>query len=234
MGFIEFFDPIVKGSYSFAEIWDNITIFLTDMWENIHIQNLWGAIWNFISPLEVEIPFIILGVWLLVTFLGKRLFSVLRFSFFFISGFALGVYLVAPFVLEWMPLLPTWTVGAVTGLVAAVLSKLLYIVLYAVIPGYAAYLFVCGGFIVPLTGNYIVALLVALVAVVLLFIFRSYVETAGIALLGGYGVACVVRGLYDYTSWPMFAGMEWLGVLILTVLIGGIGFFVQYKSRERY
>ncbi len=234
MGFAEIVDPIIKGAYSFAQIWENLLKFLSDMWADVHIQNLWGELWAFISNLGGAIPFVLLGVWLVVTFLGKRIYGFLRFIAFFIAGFALGVYFVSPFVLQWMPVLPTWTIGLVTGVVAAVLSKLLYIILYAAIPGYAVYLLFCGGFILPLKDNYIVALLVALVAVVLLFVFRKYVETAGIALLGGYGVACVVRGFYDYTSWDAFVGREWLGVLILTIIVGAVGFFVQYKTRDRY
>lgn len=234
MGFAEIVDPIIKGSYSFAQIWDFILQFLADMWADVHIQNLWGEVWLFISYLGAAIPFVLLGIWLIVTFLGKRIFPVLRFCAFFIAGFALGVYLISPFVLTWIPGLPTWVIGVITGVAAAVLSKLIYLVLYAGVPAYATYLLFCGGIIVPLTGNYIVALLVALVVVVLMFIFRKYVETAGIALLGGYGVACVVRGMYDYTTWDVFVGKEWLGVLIFTIIVGAVGFFVQYKTRDRY
>lgn len=234
MDFTAAFDTFIKGGFAFPDMYNAVVGFLSDMWANTHIQNLWGAVWDFVSHLGAAIPFILLGLWLVVTFLGKRLFSVLRFTAFFVTGFALGVYLLSPLVLNVIPVMPTWVIGVVTGVVAAVLSKLLYILLYALVPGYAVYTVFCGGYILPLTGNYVVALLVALVLVVGLFLLRKYVEMLGISLLGGYGVACVVRGLHDYTSWPAFVGREWLGVLIFTVIVGTVGFIVQYKTRDRY
>ena len=83
-------------------------------------------------------------------------------------------------------------------------------------------------------GNYIYSLAVAAVFIVLVFILRKYVEMVGTAMLGGFGIACVVRGFYDYTSLQPFVGIEWLGVLVVTLIFALVGFIVQIRTRSRY
>ena len=122
----------------------------------------------------------------------------------------------------------------VGGVVSGVLSKLLYILFYAIVSGYSIYIVFCGGIIVPLAGNYVVALIAAVAAIVLAFILRKYIEMAGTAMLGGFGVATVVRSFYDFTTWYLFVGNEWLGMLILTLIVAILGMIVQFKTRERF
>lgn len=229
-GFLGF----ITGSYSFPEMYSGIAGLLSDVWANEHIRNWWGGLWNVLQYIEVAIPFFLLVFWLVVSLVGKRIFSVLRFTAFTIAGFMAGVCWLSPFVLMVIPMLPTWVIGLVTGVVAGVLSKLLYILLYAFVPGYAVYVLFCGGIIVPLEDNYVVAAVVAVVVIVLVFIFRKYIEMLGTSMLGCFGIACVIRGWHDYGSWPAFVGIEWLPVLILTLLLAAGAFVVQYKTRVRY
>ena len=78
------------------------------------------------------------------------------------------------------------------------------------------------------------ALAIALVVVVILFLFRKFIEMLGTAALGGFIIAESIRMLWDYTTLDFLKGIEWVGALAITVVIALIGFIVQVKTRERY
>ena len=126
----------------------------------------------------------------------------------------------------------------VTGVIAGVLAKFIYFVLLAIIAAYSTYIvFYCG--LIPWVGplmaeNWIIALVCAVLVTVALFFVLKYFEMAGTSMLGGFGVACVVRRFWDYSTLEVFVGREWLAVLIFTVIVALIGFFVQFKTREKY
>ncbi len=228
-----FFNSLINAQYGFDVIYQAIVALLLDISSNADVLAWWNGTWEFISFLGIWIPISLGVIFLIVTLFGKKMFSVLRFTAFFIAGFVAGVYWLSPLVLPIIPTLPTWVIGVVGGIVSGVLSKLLYILFYAIVSGYSVYLFFCGGMIVPLAGNYVVALIAAVAAIVLAFILRKYIEMAGTSMLGGFGVATVIRHFYDFTTWELFVGREWLGMLILTLIIAILGFLVQYATRER-
>ena len=228
-----FFNSLINAEYGFDVIYQAIVDLLLDISSNADVLAWWGGTWEVLSFLGIWIPISLGVIFLIVTLFGKKIFSLLRFTAFFISGFVAGVYWLSPLVLPVIPTLPTWVIGVVGGIVSGVLSKLLYILFYAIVSGYSVYLFFCGGMIVPLAGNYVVALIAAVAAIVFAFIFRKYIEMAGTSMLGGFGVATVIRHFYDFTAWEPFVGREWLGMLILTVVVAILGFIVQYTTRER-
>ncbi|MBQ9085330.1 MAG: hypothetical protein IJY24_06720 [Clostridia bacterium] len=229
-----FFDNVVNARFGFDVIYSGIIGLIENIKTNTNILAWWNATWEFLSIIGIWI-FIALGlISLIVALFGKKMFSVLRFTAFFVAGFICGVYWLSPLVLPVIPTLPTWVIGLVGGVVSGVLSKLLYILFYAIAAGYSVYIVFCGGMIVPLTGNFVVALIAAVAAIVLAFLLRKYIEMAGTAMLGGFGAATVIRYFYDFTTWELFVGREWLGMLLFTLIIAIAGFFVQFKTRERF
>ncbi len=229
-----FFDNIINARFGFDVIYNAIVGLLLDIQYNINILAWWNGTWEVISFVGVWLT-IALGIFfLIIALFGKKMFSFLRFTAFFVAGFVAGVYWLSPLVLPIIPMLPTWVIGLVGGIVSGVLSKLLYILLYAIASGYSVYIVFCGGMIMPLAGNYVIALIASVAAIVLAFILRKYIEMAGTAMLGGFGVATIVRSFYDFTTWDMFVGCEWLGMLIFTIIIAIIGMLVQFKTRERF
>ena len=239
MSLTELFELIKDAAYNFGDIAFLVSEFFNNMMADPHVAVLKDIMWGYISFLEPFLPFILIALYAVLACFGKKIFGILRFLAFFVVGFALGVYLLSPLVLSVIPTLPTWIIGVVVGIIAAVLSKLLYVIALAAAVGYSVYL-VCfrGEILSALTsftaGNYIYSLAVAAVFIVLVFILRKYVEMVGTAMLGGFGIACVVRGFYDYTSLQPFVGIEWLGVLVVTLIFALVGFIVQFRTRSRY
>jgi hypothetical protein len=235
---MEFVEVVKNATYGFAQIGELVSAFVTDLLANPHVALLVEIMWGYISFLAPYIPLILLAFYLVVALFGKRLFNILRFLAFFVVGFALGIYYLSPLVLGILPTVPTWVIGVVSGVVSAVLSKLLYVVALAIVAGYSVYI-ICYQALIPglgsLTGgNWIISLACAAVIVLVVFLLRQYVEMLGTAMLGGFGIATVVRGWYDYTTVSVFVGLEWLGVLLFTVIVAIVCFAVQFKHRERY
>ncbi len=233
--FMNFFEMVKNASYGFMDIINGVVGLWADICANQHIVVLRDCITPYLDMVAAYLPFILLALYAVVAFFGERLFGILRFLSFFATGFILGVYWLSPLVLEIIPTLPTWVIGTVAGIVAAVLSKALYFIALVVVAGYSAYLVSMSGMVLPsIAGNYIVGIIVMAVAVVLVIVLRKFIARFGTAMLGGFGIATVVRGWYDYTTLSPFVGREWLGVLVATLIVALIGFAVQHKIRERY
>ena len=232
---MEFFEKVSTASFGFAEIGAMVNDFIASLFSNGHFAPLWATLWGYLEVITPYIPFILIALYAIVAFFGKKLFSILRFLAFFAVGFALGVYFLSDMILAILPI-PTWVIGLVVGIVAAVLSKLLYVLALAVAAGYSVYL-LCYAPIIPFLegltwGNWMFSLGAAAVVVLIVFLLRKYVEMLGTAALGGYGIAVVVRGLYDFPA--LLPGYEWAVMLGATALIALLGFIVQFRMRERY
>lgn len=238
MSFSEFFEVIKTASFGFEEIFTAISGFCDKLLHDFNISELFSGMWWHLRYVKPFVPVILFALWMVIAVAGKRLFGIIRFLAIFGIGFILGVYTLSPLVLEVLPTLPTWVIGLITGIVAGVLSKVVYLFALIVTVGYGTYVICYRGaipFLSSLTaGKEMVGLIAAIVLIVLSLVLLKYVEMLGTAMLGGYGMACIIRGWYDYTSLPVFVGREWLGVLILTVIFAVIGFFIQFKTRERY
>ncbi len=236
MDFMQFIDAVVNARFGFPEMFGGLATFFATLCADANILTIWDFLMQCISLLLPAMPFILLAFYIILGTLGKRLFSILRFLAFFVVGFALGVYFLAPLILVVIQALPPWVVGVVIGVIAAVLSKILYFVVLAVTVGYCGYVLMFQGLIIPgfMEGNYWVALLFAVVLTVLVLLFRKYVEMAGTSFLGGLGIAYVIRGWWDFTALDFLVGIEWLGILVVALVFAVLGFIVQFKTRVRY
>ena len=234
------FLPIAEATYDFKFIFDFMYEFIfIKIASDANILGLWELFLGLIEPYMVYVPFVLLGLCLLPALLGRRIFSFLRFLAFFGAGFILSVHLLTPFIEPFIPGLPAWVIGVITGLVSAVLSKFLYYIGYALVAGYAVYIIIYKGMILPelmtfATGNMYVSLAFAAGAIILAFLLRKYIEMMGTALLGAWGIAETVRLWWDYPALDAFAGIEFIPVLVATLALGIICFIIQFVTRVRY
>ena len=238
MTLLEFFDAVRNASYGFPELVEMLRDLYYRIWADYNITELFNGMWWHLRYIKPFVPIILLILYGAICGAGKRCFPVIRFTSFFIFGLIFGVYSLSPIVLDVLPELPTWIIGAVTGVVAGVLSKILYFVFLAVVSGYSTYILCYQGLIPGISSmtknNWLVGLICAVIVIVAVIFLLKHIEMIGTSLLGGFGMATVIRGWYDYTTIEMFVGREWLGVLLLTLVFAVIGYIIQFKTRERY
>ncbi len=238
MGFMEIIELLKTCKYGFNEIYSALADFYDKVCIDANITGITDVIWKYLNYIEPALPFILIGIYVIIALTGKRIMAPLRFVAFFVLGFFLGVYSLSPIMLEVMPAVPTWVTGLVTGVVAAVLAKFIYFILLGAVMAYSTYM-VCYLGLLPWVGgfmaeNWIIGVVVAILATVALFFVLKYFEMAGTAMLGGYGIAVVVGRMCDYGAISAFEGKEWIMVLIITLSVALIGLFVQFKTRKRY
>lgn len=217
------------------DLFNSVKGFFLGVLESSYLQNLWHAFKDGIAQIDKLLPLILFALCAVVTFFGKRIYPVLRFTLFLVLGFVLGVYLLAPPIVGLLPNLPPVIIGLAAGLVVSVLSKFLYYAAITAAVGYIAYVTCYSGTGVEmLKGNSVGAIVVAAVLVILVFIMLKYFEMLLTACLGGFGIAAVIKTLFDYTALPAFQGKERIILLIVTLLFAIPGFIVQVKTRKRY
>ena len=238
-GFMNFFYAIKDGAFGIDGSIAYIINFVKNMWASEAVATVKDWFFGLIAPIWVAVPFILLGFYVLLALAGKRLFGILRFLTFFVVGVLLGTYLLSPLVAKVIPQIPPFITGILTGIVAAVLSKILYIVALIVAVGYPVYTACITGTVIPAVtvyamGNVWISLAAAAVAVLLVLLLKKFVEMLGTSMLGGLGIAFVVRGWYDFTTLELFGGKTWIPMLIVTSLVGLIGFIVQFRTRRRF
>ena len=237
-GFVDFFNAVKEARFTFDVIWDAVRNLFADMLSNPDVGAVIDGFLNGIEPIFNIALIVGIVLALVVAFFGRKIIGVIKFVAFFALGFLLGAHLLTPLLPPEIAL-PGWLIGIITALIAGVLSKFVYVVVYAVIAGYAVYGFTYYGFLLTPEPAYsntraLVALGVSVVCVVILFVIKKYIEMLGTAILGSWLAAIAFAGVYDFTALPIFAGHEWLGTLILTALLSIISFFVQVKTRRRY
>ena len=230
--FTAFFDTVKNGTFGFEQIFAYIAELWASILANEHIVGVTEWINTTLAAVLPFLPYILLGVYAILLLFGKRLFSLVRFIAFFLAGFVLGVYYLAPIVIGYFASIPAFVVGIVVGLLAAVLGKLLYYVAYSVAVGYSVYLLCVSGMVIAeIAGNYLVGAIVAGIALVLALVLHNIIERLGTAFLGAYGILGIVKGWYDFTT--LVPGYEWAVMLGATAVLALIGFAVQQATRKK-
>lgn len=239
MTFTDFFNSVKDGAFGVEGSYTYIVDFIKKMWSSETVSVIKDWFFGLIAPISAAIPFILLGCYIVIALAGKRIYGVLRFLTFFVAGVLLGTYLLSPLVAKIVPQIPPALIGVVTGVVAGVLSKLLYILVIAVVAAYPVYTVCISGTVIPaLTGlckgNVVVSLICAAVALLIVILLLKYIEMLGTAMLAGLGIGYVVKGWYDFTALELFGGKAWIPMLIISSVVGIIGFVVQFRTRRRF
>ena len=239
--FAEFFVCVKEARFSFNVIWTAIVSLCTSVVSNPDIVEIWGGITSFYDKYSVVFRWVLFAGCFVIAFFGKKILSVLKFSFFFVLGFALGVYFLMPIFPESI-VIPAWIVGIIVGIVAAVLYRFLYVGVSVVILGYSAYmlcyhgLYINGPTVDYTTGRALISLVIAIAAVIIVLFARKYVEMVGTAVLGGWlATLTFVKCIYDYNmAIPFLAENWWLGMFIPAAIIAAVGIVVQVRTRKRW
>ena len=231
-------DKFIKAEFGFAEIGK----WFSDLYEKATTADVVKGIWEMVEKVFTDFALIasiaLIVLSLVQVFFGKKLLGLQKFLAFLAVGFACGVVLVAPL----LPAVPGWIIGAVVGVVAALLCKFLYVIAYIVGVGYSVYLLAY-----PLVLNFvgaemqmIVAAAAAAVAIVLALLLRKWLEMLGTAALGGYCLALSIDSLLVQLVGGGFDRIklthEYADIIVLAItgVAALIGFIVQVKTRRRY
>ena len=221
---MEFFYDLIGGKYGFPVLGE----FIASQYEAIMgcdtVRFMWDVALSYIGVVVPYIPYFFMALALVELFFGAKLLSVQKFFFFLAVGFGVGTYYVSP-LLDQIMVWPHWILGLVVAIVAAVLFKLEYLILYIVASAYSAYTLVFTFF----GNNMTAAAVAALVAVVLALVFRGkIVEFALTSFLGAFWFVKALSPIFDLMT---------LGVTIywcLIVAAAMLGFVVQFKMRKKY
>ncbi len=228
--FLDFLKALKEAEFDFEALKEFVfDLYTSIMFTNPDMIKILSSVCGFMDRISVILPYVVIALMLVVALFGKKLLSILKFLTFFVVGFALGVYFIPP-LLESIITIPGWVSGLVVGILAAVLYRFVYIILYAVSVCYSVYILVEISL-----GQPLVSLAVAIVAVILAFILKKYIEMLGTAMIAGYVIALTVKSsIYDYTELAFLDGIEWVGILVITLVIAIPGFLFQFKTRKRY
>ena len=237
MSFSEFFNAVKNAEFSFAGIGEWLTSIYYSITENPDIVSIWQFLTDAYNTYLIPLTLLFIAVGLVVAFYGQKITGIIKFLIFFVIGFSVGVHYLSPIIPDTVQI-KSWIIGLVVAIVTAVLYKYLYYALIAVAVGYSVYLTCFAGFFIDATriytaGKATISLIVALVCVVIVLAFNKWAERALTATLGGYIVASSFSGgIFNLSS--LFPNNEYLGTLIVAVVIAVIGFIFQFKKREVY
>lgn len=196
-----------------------------------------ASVLAFVNSLGIFFPIIMIGLCLVVGLFGRRLSDVIRVLLLFAVGFVASVHWVAPFVQGVVPAIPAYVVGITCGIVVAVLSRMIYNLVYIGCIGFDTYNICMNAlFVVELTsytkGNLPVSIAVAVIVTIIALVLRKYLEMILTAGIGGIGAALLLKKLYDYTVFVNFAPMT--TAILLGAVIAIPMFIYQYYNRVLY
>jgi hypothetical protein len=236
--FGEFLGCVKEARFTFDVIWQAIVAFFGDVLSNPDVSAVWNGFLSAIEPIYTIAIIVGIVLALVIAFFGRKLMGVIKFIAFFVAGFLVGTHVLAPLLPPEIAI-PGWISGIVLALIAGVLSRFIYIVFYVIAGGYSMYVLTYYGFFLasePVYSNTraLTCLAAAVVTVILILIFKKYVEMLGTAVLGSWLAVLLFIQIYDFTAWPFFEGLEWLATLILAGVVAIVAFAVQVKTRRRY
>ncbi len=226
---------LFHGEVTFKHIGEIISGMFTELVEHEYFAELNGAISSAIQGFVLPVFAVFAMLSVIFALFGRKLLPLAKVTGFFIIGFLFGVSYIAPFIIGASFNVMPWIIGGVVGIVAALLSKPLYPVLYIVSFAYASYMIFMGGQLLPesIVGftrdNMIIALFAVCITIVLVFLLRKPIEVIGTGILGGYLFSlCIDKILY------LAFGVERIAALsiILMIVVAFLGVVKQFKSKR--
>ena len=235
----QFWEQLQVAHWDFGAIWESILGTYYAMTSTAtHIAQM-EVINGFLAGLPAfALPLVLLVLSLVEAFAGKRLLGLQKFALCFVLGFEYGVLYVAP-LLDGIVYIDHWIAGLVIAIVAALLCKLCYFLAYVGIVGYAVYFIAYTGTYLPeqlatfAKDNMVYSLVAAGVAVLLVLLLRKWIEMAGTAALGAWGVFKCADLLVGFNNIEAIAQNYDMIMYVTMAVIGLVGFIVQIKTRKR-
>ena len=228
-----FFNSLKEARFGFADIGEWISSVYSEVLANTTLVDIWNGGVSSLSGIAPYLLLIFLLGSLVIAFFGKKLSAPIKFLTILVVAFCLGTCYISP-LLDPFIVLPHWIMGLMVGAVAAVLYKFVYVALVISVIGYSVYMTVYRADVLTalFSENAVMALIIAVVVLLLLFIFRKYTEMVGFAVFGSWLSAVTVRALYDYTAWLGDNGA--ILIWIFTAVISVPAIIVQFKMRKKF
>lgn len=190
---------------------------------------------GFTASLGQLYPVLVIALCLVVGLFGRKLSGLIRVLLLFAIGFVSSVYWAAPFIAKFVPGIPAVGLGVAVGVIAAVLSKMIYNLTYIGCIGFDVYNICFNAlFLVEFTantkGDAQLSLIFAVIAVIIALFLRKYLEMIITAAAGGIGIAFFVSTLYDFTTY--FEYDPNMTKFILGGILAIPFFFIQFRNRS--
>ena len=234
------FNRLLNAEYSLTELvqkFKNIFKSVFEATETSDTAVLFDMAKGMLGQLLTFLPMVLLALCAIEVFFGKKLLGVQKFFVCFLGGLVFGAYFLDGVVSSFVAL-PDYVVGAVVGMIFAILYKLLYYIGYIGTFGYVTYL-VCfsGAYLEMVTaytkGNLVFSAAAAGIVALVALILHKPIEMLGTSALGAYGIVSIVdKNFFDFGT-VGFAS-ETLIKLAVIAVITIVGFIVQFKTRKRY
>ena len=140
-----------------------------------------AAFKEFIASLGGFYPLVLIALCLVVGLFGRRLSDVIRVVLLFAVGFVASVHWVAPLVQGFIPSIPAYVIGLAIGIFAAVMSRMIYNLVYVGCIGFDTYNICFNAlFLVEVTaltkGNLYLCVGIAVAAVVMVVIYKVIIK----------------------------------------------------------
>lgn len=193
---------------------------------------------GFVASLGEFYPYVLIALCLFVGLFGRRLSGLIRVVLLFAIGFVASVQWVAPIVQQYVPAVPALAVGLALGLLAAVLSRMIYNFAYIGCIGFDVYNICFNAlFFIELTaltqGNLVYSVAAGVIAAAVALFLRKYLEMIITAAAGGIGAAFFFKSIFDYTA--SFGGLEpTTAMLVVGAVVAAPMFIYQYYNRVIY
>ena len=231
---MEIFNKILAAEYDFNAIGQ----FFKNLWNGSFtgkVEALWDKLWGMVSVIHPFVAYILLALALVELLFGKRLLGLQKFLGMFVLGYAATMVYLVPVLADLHGIFADfgWIVGIVLGIVAILLRKVLYMVIYIVACAYIPYYLVFSGTLVAsFANNPIFAGAAAAVVVILVLILRKWVEMLGLSALGAYCITAILGGKLGLLDLIPLDGT--IVSLVVFGVLTLIGFIIQIKTRKRY
>lgn len=201
------------------------------------VAPIYSAYMGFQESLGGVFPFILIALCLAVGLFGRRLSGLIRIVLLFAVGFVASVYWVAPLIQNFIPAIPAVAIGAAAGIFLAVMSRMIYNLVYIGCIGFDTYNICFNAlFLVEITalvkGNLPVCIGIAVVFTIIALVLRKYLEMILTAGIGGIGVAFFMQKLFDYTA---LINLDQMTAIIAVGAVLAVPMFIyQYYNRVLY
>jgi len=192
---------------------------------------------TFVASLGSVYPILLVALCLIVGLFGRRMSGLIRVVFIFAVGFVASVFWLSPIITNLIPAIPAYAVGIAFGILAAVLSRMIYDLVYIGCIGFDTFNICFNAlFLVELTGftkgNLALSLGIAVVATIIALLLRKYLEMIITAAIGGIGIAHFAKMFVDYTvHFNLDPGTS---VLVVGAVLAIPMFIYQYYNRVLY
>ena len=233
-----FLESIKNATLGLEDIFGYLKNMVTGTLADATVDGALTWVKNLLNPVWAYRFYAFMLLAIIVAFFGKRLLGLLKFLGAFALGFCAGESLLAPMI-SFIPDNWAWVIGLVVGLVAALLIKFLYYVIVIVGVGYGAYFCAYSATYLPQVfnftkGNWIYALIVAAVAIILVLLLLKWLEMLGTSVLGGYWFALSLASVYNICTLPFLANYGVIPHYVVMGIVALIGFIIQIKTRKKY